>query len=357
MEATLLASHYHLPSHFNIQVKYPRNDCCHTYPSSPRRTYTLLTSGDLQLNSNSSWLSHNHIVSSRYKRLGRNAPDDVKNSRLYIKAASAESLHFEQYMPAEEGEGENLSPFDPSSSEEPLQPRPKSFYNRLLTFLRLGSLLDNAAESFFKSEIRRRLFVTALLLVVSRVGYFIPLPGFDRRLIPENYLSFVSGSSDELGDFTPEIKLSLFQLGLSPQIGASIIMQVLCHVVPSLVKLRKEGLDGHEKIKSYIWWISLGFAVVEGLILSCYSLPHSIYAASYRVKHVMVTTMFLVCGAMTTGWICDKITESGFGQGSSLIICVGILTGYTNILHKMLTQLSGACSNCHVYSFALLVPF
>ncbi|KAG9157060.1 hypothetical protein Leryth_009091 [Lithospermum erythrorhizon] len=357
MEATLLASHYHLPSHFTIQVKYPRNDCSHTYPSPPRRTYTLLTSGDLQLNSNSSWLSHNHIVSSRYKRLGRNAPDDVKNSRLYIKAASAESLHFEQYMPAEEGEGENLSPFDSSSSEEPLQPRPKSFYNRLLTFLRLGSVLDNAAESFFKSEIRRRLFVTALLLVVSRVGYFIPLPGFDRRLIPENYLSFVSGSSDELGDFTPEIKLSLFQLGLSPQIGASIIMQVLCHVVPSLVKLRKEGLDGHEKIKSYIWWISLGFAVVEGLILSCYSLPHSIYAASYRVKHVMVTTMFLVCGAMTTGWICDKITESGFGQGSSLIICVGILTGYTNILHKMLTQLSAKAAGYWPYVLAVLGVF
>lgn len=55
-------------------------------------------------------------------------------------------------------------------------------------------MLNNAAEAFFKSEIRRRLFVTAVLLVLSRVGYFIPLPGFDRRLIPQDYLSFVSGS-------------------------------------------------------------------------------------------------------------------------------------------------------------------
>lgn len=130
--------------------------------------------------------------------------------------------------------------------------RAKRFNNSFLNFTRLGSIIDDATESFFKSEIRRRLFVTAVLIIVSRLGYFIPLPGFDRRLIPDTYLSFAAGSTDELGDFTSELKLSLFQLGLGPQISASILMQVLCHVVPSLVKLRKEGLDGHEKIKSYM---------------------------------------------------------------------------------------------------------
>ncbi|KAL8143632.1 hypothetical protein V2J09_016664 [Rumex salicifolius] len=102
---------------------------------------------------------------------------------------------------------------------------PKAFKNRFLDFVRLGSVVNNAAESFFKSEIRRRLFVTAALLVSSRIGYFIPLPGFDRRLIPQNYLSFVAGSSDELGDCAPELKMSFFQLGISPQIAASILMQ------------------------------------------------------------------------------------------------------------------------------------
>lgn len=75
--------------------------------------------------------------------------------------------------------------------------RPKSFRNRFLDFVRISSVLNSAAERFFKSEIRRRLFVTAVLLVLSRVGYFIPLPGFDRRLIPQDYLSFVSGSVGE----------------------------------------------------------------------------------------------------------------------------------------------------------------
>ncbi|KAB1203221.1 Preprotein translocase subunit SCY2, chloroplastic [Morella rubra] len=231
------------------------------------------------------------------------------------------------------------------------------FKNRFLDFVRLSSVINNAAESFFKSEIRRRLFVTAVLIIISRLGYFIPLPGFDRRLIPQDYLSFASGSVDELGDFTAELKLSLFQLGISPQIIASIIMQVLCHVVPSLVKLRKEGLDGNQKIKSYIWWMSLGFAILEAGIVACYSLPYSIYAASYRAKHVMLTSLFLVCGAMTMTWICDTITESGFGQGSSLIICVSILTGYTETLYKMLSQLSGSTVNWWPYMLVLLGIF
>ena len=72
--------------------------------------------------------------------------------------------------------------------------RSKRFQNRFLDFARLGSVVSDAAESFFKSEIRRRLFVTAMLILVSRIGYFIPLPGYDRRLIPDNYLSFAAGS-------------------------------------------------------------------------------------------------------------------------------------------------------------------
>ncbi|MCL7037756.1 hypothetical protein MKW94_006834 [Papaver nudicaule] len=265
--------------------------------------------------------------------------------------------HSSRPAPKPDGGADEVNSVDASVVTDVLKAKPKMFKNRFLNFVRLGSVVNNAAESFFKSEIRRRLFVTAVLIVMSRIGYFIPLPGFDRRLIPENYLSFVSGSVDELGDLTAELKLSLFQLGISPQIGASILMQVLCHLVPSLVKLRKEGLDGHEKIKSYIWWISLGFAIVEAVILACYSLPYSIFAATYRVKHVMVTTFLLVCGAMTTTWICDKITDSGFGQGSSLIICAGILTGYTDTLYKMLSQLSGTGVKLWLYILAVLGVF
>ncbi|KAJ0112061.1 hypothetical protein Patl1_03401 [Pistacia atlantica] len=285
-----------------------------------------------------------------------NSSDGLQSDYMNVEATSVQSLNPEDVLPRL-ADGPDVPGLCDGNNYENSQPIPKTFKNRFLNFVRLSSVLNNAAESFFKSEIRRRLFVTAALLIISRVGYFIPLPGFDRRLIPQDYLSFVSGSVDELGDFAAELKLSLFQLGISPQIIASILMQVLCHVLPSLVKLRKEGLDGHEKIKSYIWWMSLGFAIVEALIVACYSLPYSIYAASYRVKHVMVTAFLLVCGAMTMTWICDTITESGFGQGSSLIICVGILTGYTDTLYKMLSQLSGSALSWWPYMLAVLGVF
>lgn len=126
------------------------------------------------------------------------------------------------------------------------------YRNRFLDLARLGAVAEGAAEAFFRSEIRRRLAFTAALIVLSRVGYFIPLPGFDRRLIPDSYLSFAPLPADDLVDFSSELKLSFFQLGISHQISASIVMQVLCHVLPSLEKLRKEGLDGHEKLKGYM---------------------------------------------------------------------------------------------------------
>ncbi|KAI3460873.1 hypothetical protein Pfo_017536 [Paulownia fortunei] len=349
MEATLLKPQ----PHFYIQGR--KSSCDSQFYNS------RLSRNHVSLKLVSSELSRRQFCSSRKhaflkENKGLLLYDCVSRNSVNVRAASTESINYEQFIDTS-GSGERALDVSSFENSAILEPKPEAFRNRFLNFVQLGSIINNAAESFFKSEIRRRLFVTALLIVMSRTGYFIPLPGFDRRLMPENYLSFVSGSSDELGDFTPELKLSLFQLGISPQIAASILMQVLCHVVPSLVKLRKEGLDGHEKIKSYIWWISLGFAVVEALIISFYSLPYSIYAASHRVKHVMVTALFLVCGAMTMTWICDKISESGFGQGSSLIICVSILTGYTDTLYKMLTQLSGSSVSWWPYVLVVLGVF
>ena len=112
---------------------------------------------------------------------------------MNVEGISAQSLNLEAVSPTLNDGGDVLSSQD-SCDLENLHSGPKMFRNRFLNFVRLSSVVNNAAESFFKSEIRRRLFVTALLIVLSRVGYFIPLPGFDRRLIPQDYLSFVSGS-------------------------------------------------------------------------------------------------------------------------------------------------------------------
>ncbi|KAJ7977417.1 preprotein translocase subunit SCY2, chloroplastic-like [Quillaja saponaria] len=358
MEATLLSSQHLQPRLFPAKpAKFRGVHGVHLqcyYPFS-HGTGIALETNSLYCRRNFLLLNRS-LVSKVNRKFTANFSDELRSDYMNVEATYNQFLNQEAVTPSPNDETVALTSPDGNNFKIP-QSKPKMYKNRFLSFVRFGSVFNDAAESFFKSEIRRRLFVTAVLIVISRVGYFIPLPGFDRRLIPQDYLSFASGSVDELGDSGTELKLSLFQLGISPQIIASILMQVFCHLVPSLVKLRKEGLDGHEKIKSYIWWMSLGFAILEALILACYSLPYSIYAASYRVKHVMVTTLLLVCGAMTMTWICDTISKSGFGQGSSLIICVGILTGYMETLSKMLTQLSGNPGSCWPYVLAVLGIF
>ncbi|KAJ1695638.1 hypothetical protein LUZ63_012336 [Rhynchospora breviuscula] len=228
-----------------------------------------------------------------------------------------------------------ISPVRVSHADSGWEKRSLRFRNRLLDLTRLGSVVETAAESFFKSEIRRRLAVTAALIVLSRVGHFIPLPGFDRRLIPNSYLSFASGAVENLGDFTAEMKLSLFQLGISHQISASILMQVLCHIIPSLVKLRKEGLDGQEKIKSYIWWSSLGFAIFAAVVVSYTSLRYSIYAASHNCRS-NGRIMDMWCNFRSWICLCWHYTETLYKLSFQVINCwryilgvVGIFTAVT----------------------------
>lgn len=225
------------------------------------------------------FLLNKPLLSRGNRKWSMNSSDQLRRDYISTEPNTGEPLNGEivQLRSTDRAEIANLQSvnnFDTSHY------RPKMFGNRFLNFVRLSSLLNNAAESFFKSEIRRRLFVTAVLILISRIGYFIPLPGFDRRLIPQDYLSFVSGSvgklhestkqlintntlfttfrvfcvfwvcyfkvkvlvelfskvmdvnvlmlftADELGDSAAELKMSLFQLGISPQIIASIIMQV-----------------------------------------------------------------------------------------------------------------------------------
>lgn len=122
-----------------------------------------------------------------------NFSDHLRSDYVNVEASSALSINLEAVPPRLDDGVDSQGSHDVTDSES-FRSKPKMFKNRFLSFVRLGSVLNNAAESFFKSEIRRRLFVTAVLIVTSRIGYFIPLPGFDRRLIPQDYLSFVSGS-------------------------------------------------------------------------------------------------------------------------------------------------------------------
>lgn len=138
-------------------------------------------------------LRNRPIIFRANKKLSINSSDQHRTDY-----ANADASPVHEAIPPRSNDGAALLNLLDVNNLNSLQSPPKMFRNRFLNFGRMNSVINSAAESFFKSEIRRRLFVTAVLIVIGRVGYYIPLPGFDRRLIPRDYLSFVTGSVGKL---------------------------------------------------------------------------------------------------------------------------------------------------------------
>eukprot|EP00249_Psilotum_nudum_P008802 c21515_g1_i2 orf=527-2287(-) len=277
---------------------------------------------------------------SLLKRIHASSDSEVNSSVLTTADASQLGTDVRESLEAStssESLQDELGPFLSDKSFLSIKMGRKGFRNRFLIFTRLGTTIQKALESFFHSEIRQRTFVTILMLIVVRAGHFIPLPGFDRRFMSGDYLAYVSGTLDEV-DPGYELRMSLFQLGIGPYIGASIIMQVLCYIVPHLVRLRKEGSEGVKQIKKYTEQLAFALAVIQSFILAFQSLAYSVYATKNKFGHMAVTTTLLSAGAVLINWICNKISDSGFGQGASLFICVSILTGYANSLYKVISS-------------------
>ena len=177
-------------------------------------------------------------------------------------------------------------------------------------------------------EVRKKLLFTLLLIVIFRFGCFITVPGVDLIKLSEAMSSSngISGLIDLIsgGAFS---RFSLFAMSITPYITASIVIQLLGMVIPSLEKLTKEGgEEGRNKINRYTKILTVVLALVEGL---------GIYL-SYRSSGIFINTEFvtgltvvisLMAGTAILMWLGDQITNKGIGNGISIIIFVGIVAG------------------------------
>ena len=176
-------------------------------------------------------------------------------------------------------------------------------------------------------DVRKRLLYTLVLIVVFRLGCYITVPGVDTFQLSEAFsgqgfaslINLISG-----GAFS---RLSIFAMSISPYITASIVIQLLAMVIPALERLTKEGgEEGRNKINRYTKILTVVLALVEGL---------GIYL-SYKNSGIFVNTSFLtgatVVISLMTGtallmWLGDEITNKGIGNGISMLIFVGIVSG------------------------------
>ncbi|PYF10987.1 protein translocase subunit secY/sec61 alpha [Rhodobacter viridis] len=187
------------------------------------------------------------------------------------------------------------------------------------------------------SDLRARIFFTIGLLIIYRLGTYIPVPGIDADALRSFMERASQGIGGMLSMFTGGAlgRMGVFALGIMPYISASIIVQLLTALVPALEQMKKEGEQGRKKINQITRYSTVGLATFQawGLATSLYnggmaneSVPHLFFISS-----VVVT---LVGGTMFLMWLGEQITARGIGNGVSLIIFVGIVA---NIPHAAAT--------------------
>jgi len=183
------------------------------------------------------------------------------------------------------------------------------------------------------TELRQRIFFVILVLVVYRVGTFIPLPGIDTDVMAALFQQHEGGILGMVNMFSGGAlsRMSLFALGVMPYISASIIVQLLTAVVPSLERLKKEGEAGRRKITQYTRYGTLGLGLIQAfgvaVALQGQSVGGQQLVYAPGMGFLLVAALTLVTGTMLLVWLGEQITERGVGNGISLIIFAGIVAG------------------------------
>ena len=176
------------------------------------------------------------------------------------------------------------------------------------------------------TDLRNRILFTLGLLIVYRLGTFIPVPGIDGAALREFMESAGQGIGGMVSMFTGGAlgRMGIFALGIMPYISASIIVQLLTSMVPQLEQLKKEGEQGRKKINQYTRYGTVFLALIQSYGLAV-SLETGDLATDPGVFFRATTVITLVGGTMFLMWLGEQITARGIGNGISLIIFVGII--------------------------------
>jgi len=184
------------------------------------------------------------------------------------------------------------------------------------------------------TELKQRLLFVFLALVVFRIGTHIPVPGIDPVALAELFKQAQGSIVDLFNMFSGGAleRFSVLALGVMPYISASIIMQLMTTVVPTLEQLKKEGEAGRRKITQYTRYATVGLAIFQALGIAI-ALEGQRVAGGVPVViepgigFKVVTVVTLVTGTMFLMWLGEQMTERGIGNGISLIIFAGIVAG------------------------------
>ncbi|MDE3120571.1 MAG: preprotein translocase subunit SecY [Paracoccaceae bacterium] len=189
------------------------------------------------------------------------------------------------------------------------------------------------------TELRQRIVFTIGLLIIYRLGTWIPVPGIDHVALANFMDRAQSGIGGILSMFTGGAirRMGIFALGIMPYISASIIVQLLTTMVPSLEALSKEGEQGRKKINQYTRYGTVGLAIFQGWGIAR-SIELGKLATHPGLQFEMACVITLVGGTLFLMWLGEQITARGIGNGVSLIIFVGIVAESPAAAAQFLSQ-------------------
>ncbi|HAT83973.1 MAG TPA: preprotein translocase subunit SecY [Clostridiales bacterium] len=194
-------------------------------------------------------------------------------------------------------------------------------------------MFETLKNAFKTKEIRVKIWITLALILVYRIGCYIPIPTFDIAAMQDatafnsdflSILNVITGGSMQ--------NATLFALGVLPFINSSIIMQLLALVIPALEKLSKEGEEGRKKLTQITRIVAVVLAVVQaiGIVVAFKSYFLDVFSfeasADNPILTMALTIVILVAGSVMVMWLSERITEYGIGNGTSIIIFIGILS-------------------------------
>ncbi len=185
------------------------------------------------------------------------------------------------------------------------------------------------------SELRNRLLFVFFALLVYRIGTHIPLPGINPDRLAALFEQNQGGILDLFNMFSGGAleRMSILALGVVPYITSSIIMNLMSMMYPTLQQLRKEGESGRRKITQYTRYGTLVISLIQGMSLTA-TLANQGLAFNTGFTFFFVATVTLVTGALFMMWLGEQITERGVGNGISLIIFSGIVSGFPSAIGR-----------------------
>ena len=190
--------------------------------------------------------------------------------------------------------------------------------------------MSNAVVSAFKNkQLRKKLLFTTLILIVVRFGSQLPIPEIDSAQISAYLKSTLGDTFSLLNSFTGGsfMQMSVFALSVTPYITSSIIMQLMTIVIPALEEMQKDGEDGRKRMAKITRYVTVVLAIIEGAGLAIGFANQGALGTDYTTFTIVTMIIALTAGAVLVMWLGERITESGIGNGISIILLVNIVSG------------------------------